>query len=125
MKKLICLTLLLSITSVYAAETDTYNFSWLDPDKEVYVLQNRKFRKAGHVHAYIGGGKTLNGAFVDSNTIQGRLGFYFMEEFGFEGIYAKSSGKENTTASNVRDNGSGTLVPLSLLHIVNNCLEML
>ena len=25
---------------------EEYNFKWLDPDKKVYVLQNRKYRKA-------------------------------------------------------------------------------
>ncbi|MBT7610683.1 MAG: outer membrane beta-barrel domain-containing protein [Bacteriovoracaceae bacterium] len=94
--------------SVWAGESDTYNFSWLDPDKEVYVLQNRRYRKANRLHVYAGVGKTLSGAFVDSSNIQGRAGHYFMEEYGFEVIYSKNSGKENTTAANVRDNGSGT-----------------
>src|SRR5690554_4309003 len=58
----------------------TYNFSWLDPDKEVYVLQNRKYRKAGRLHATLGGGITTSGAFVDSTTLQGRVGFFFREE---------------------------------------------
>lgn len=107
MKKLICLILLLSFTSVIASESDTYNFSWLDPDKEVYVLQNRKFRKAGSFHLYAGGGKTLNGAFVDATTLQARAGYYFFEEYGFEAVYGKNSGKENNTAANVRDNGQG------------------
>jgi hypothetical protein len=30
---------------IYSSEGSTYSFDWLDPDKEVYVLQNRKFRK--------------------------------------------------------------------------------
>ncbi len=94
--------------NVHAGEADTYNFSWLDPDKEVFVLQNRKFRKSGRLHMYGGGGKALSGAFVDSTSLQGRLGYYFMEEFGFEIIYSRNSGKENETAANVRDNGSGT-----------------
>jgi outer membrane beta-barrel protein len=99
---------IVAVQNVWAGESDTYNFSWLDPDKEVYVLQNRRYRKANRLHIYAGGGKTLSGAFVDSTNIQGRVGYYFMEEFGFEGIFSKNAGKENTTAQNVRDNGSGT-----------------
>src|SRR4051794_4020142 len=33
-----------------------YNFSWLDPDKKVYVLQNRKFLKAKHFIFSVTGG---------------------------------------------------------------------
>lgn len=96
-------------TNLFANEKDIYEFSWLDPDKEVFVLQNRKFRKAGHVHINLGGGMTTSGAFVDATSIQGRVGFFFTEDYGFEGIYAKNSGKENNTAKGVRAaNGGGT-----------------
>jgi outer membrane beta-barrel protein len=96
-------------TNLFASEKDIYEFSWLDPDKEVFVLQNRKFRKAGHVHINLGGGITTSGAFVDATSIQGRVGFFFTEDYGFEGIYAKNSGKENDTARGVRAaNGGGT-----------------
>jgi len=90
---------------LFASEKDIYEFSWLDPDKEVYVLQNRKFRKVSHVHLNLGGGITTSGAFVDSTSLQGRAGYFFTEEVGFEGIYAKNSGKENDTALGVRNPG--------------------
>lgn len=94
-------------TNLFASEKDIYEFSWLDPDKEVFVLQNRKYRKAGHVHVNVGGGITTSGAFVDSTAIQGRAGYFFTEDFGFEGIYSKNSGKENETAKGVRNSGGG------------------
>lgn len=109
--KLLALFLLLSLcvtSKIFASEKDIYEFSWLDPDKEVYVLQNRKFRKAGHLHVNVGGGITTSGAFVDSTAIQGRLGYFLNEDFGFEGLYSKNSGKENTTAEGVRSSGGGT-----------------
>jgi outer membrane beta-barrel protein len=87
---------------IHASEKDIYEFSWLDPDKEVYVLQNRKFRKVSHLHLNLGGGITTSGAFVDATAIQGRVGFFFTEDFGVEGIYSKNSGKENETALAVR-----------------------
>jgi outer membrane beta-barrel protein len=96
-------------TNLFASEKDIYEFSWLDPDKEVFVLQNRKFRKAGHIHMNLGGGITTSGAFVDATSIQGRVGYFFTEDYGIEGIYAKNSGKENDTAKGVRSvNGGGT-----------------
>lgn len=108
----ILLTLLLFLASFFfhafsasASTTSVYNFSWLDPDKEVYVLQNRKYRKANRLHAYAGGGKTLSGAFIDSTTLQGRVGYFATESLGFEFVYANNNGKENSTAQLLRDEG--------------------
>lgn len=95
----------------FAAESDTYNFSWLDPDKEVYVLQNRKFRKNGRAYINAGGGITTSGAFVSAKNIQGRAGYFFKEEWGFEFLYSMNSGSENETAKSVRNEGSSGSVP--------------
>lgn len=94
-------------TNLFASEKDIYEFSWLDPDKEVFVLQNRKYRKAGHLHVNLGAGITTSGAFVDSNAIQGRAGYFVTEDYGLEVIYSKNSGKENDTAKAVRSGGGG------------------
>lgn len=121
--KVLASLVLLSLTfttNLFASEKDIYEFSWLDPDKEVFVLQNRKFRKAGHVHVNLGGGITTSGAFVDSTTIQGRLGYFFSEDFGFEGLYAKNSGKENNTAKGVRTSGGGGTGTTPFRRIVQN-----
>jgi outer membrane beta-barrel protein len=91
---------------IIAGESSVYGFSWLDPDKEVYVLQNRKYRKAGRFHVNVGYGITTSGAFVDSNTIQARVGYFLTEDWGFEGFYAKNSGDENETAASVRNSGT-------------------
>ncbi len=96
---------------VSASEGDTYSFTWLDPDKEVYVLQNRKFRKRNRAHISLGAGLTASGAFVDSTNFQGRIGYFFREEWGFEAIYSINNGKENSTAGSVRNNGQTGSVP--------------
>lgn len=88
-------------TNLFASEKDIYEFSWLDPDKEVFVLQNRKFRKANNFHLNLGGGITTSGAFVDATTLQGRAGYFFTEDYGFEIVYAKNSGKDNETSKGV------------------------
>jgi outer membrane beta-barrel protein len=105
-------------SKIIAAEKDIYEFSWLDPDKEVYVLQNRKFRKAERLYVNAGGGITTSGAFVDSTSIQGRAGFFMTEGFGVEGIFAKNSGKENATAAGVRSSTGGSATPFR--RIVDN-----
>ena len=97
---------LLSAPYGSASEGDVYNFSWLDPDKEIYVLQNRKFRKNGRPYVGLGFGKTTSGAFVDGTNIQGRAGFFFREEWGIEVVLSKNSGEENVTARSVRNEGA-------------------
>ncbi len=90
-------------TVVVASEKSLYEFSWLDKDKEIYVLQNRKFRKDGRF--YIGGTgvKTVSGVFIDSYGASLRAGYFFNEDWGFELAYGKNSGSENDTAKGVRE----------------------
>ncbi len=121
--KVLASLVLFSLTftsNLFASEKDIYEFSWLDPDKEVFVLQNRKFRKAGHAHINIGGGMTTSGAFVDATAIQGRVGYFFTEDYGFELLYSKNSGKENETAKNVRSGGGGGTGTTPFRRIVEN-----
>jgi outer membrane beta-barrel protein len=82
-------------TKVHAAEKDMYDFSWLDKDKEVYVLQNRKFRKKNSV--YFGGtiGRSISGAFIDSNEGNIMAGYFFSEDWGLEFTYTKANGTTN------------------------------
>lgn len=106
---LIC-SLLISVSGL-SSEGDTYNFSWLDPDKEVFVLQNRKFRKKLRPYISGGWGFTTSGPFVDSTNLQARIGFFFFEEWGLEAIYSKNSGEENDTALSVRNPGRQGSIP--------------
>lgn len=114
MNRIIQVLLLINFISIplsYAGEDNVYSFSWLDPDKEVYVLQNRKFRKKGRVNVAAAYGMTTSGAFVDANTIQGRIGFFPLEEWGFEFLYATNSGEENEVAAAVRNEGGTGVIP--------------
>lgn len=95
-----------TIDEAIGAEDSTYNFSWLDPDKEVYVLQNRKYRKANRLYLSLGWGKQVSGAFVDSTHIHGRMGYFFHENWGITLFYSSHSGSENETASGVRANSA-------------------
>ncbi len=97
----------LCITSIFALETDLYDFSWLDKDKEVYVLQNRKFRKINRFYVTAGYGMTTSGSFVDATSIQARAGYFFTENYGFEFVYSLNSGEENEAAKSVRSSSAG------------------
>ena len=107
---LFCLLFLFSEENI-AGEKSTYNFRWLDQDKEVYVLQNRKFRKDKRLHLSAGYGFTTTGAFVDATSLQGRFGFFFTEEIGLELMYAKNSGEENDTFKSVQNDGKTGSTP--------------
>lgn len=93
-----------------AGEQSVYDFSWLDKDKEVFVLQNRKFRKALSPYLSLGSGMTVSGAFVDSYYFQARAGMFMQEEWGLEFLYTKAQGAENETyksVENINNTGAG------------------
>lgn len=95
--------LLILGSNAFAGESSLYDFSWLDRDKEVYVLQNRKFRKKNSV--YIGGalGITTSGTFTDAKSFQGRAGYFFKEDWGIELVFARNTASTNATFNNLRD----------------------
>ena len=49
MKKLFVVVYISLTILAYAGEENVYDFLWLDPDKKVYVLQNREFKKKKRV----------------------------------------------------------------------------
>ena len=102
---LILVTLMMS-TVIYASEKSLYNFSWLDKDKEIYVLQNRKFRKAQNFYVGVTGAYNLSQAFVDAYGGTARAGYFFSEDWGIEFLYGKNTNKENDTAKGVKSQGT-------------------
>lgn len=108
MKWLGTICLLFLSATVMASENSLYDFSWLDQDKEIYVLQNRKFRKVGDFYVGATFEKNANQAFVDSYGASFLAGFFFKEDWGVEFIYNKQSGKENNTFKNVQEGGAST-----------------
>jgi outer membrane beta-barrel protein len=91
----------LTCSAVIASERSLYEFSWLDKDKEIYVLQNRRYRKAGKAYVSALGTKTISGAFIDSYGGSVRAGYFFKEDWGIEGVFGKSTGNENDAAKGV------------------------
>ena len=85
-----------------SGEDDEYNFSWLDPDKKVYVLQNRKFRKKGRPALFLSGGMDINNPYRKSYLGIPRVGFWFTEQFGVEAFYAIASNASNSNFNALR-----------------------
>lgn len=93
-----------------ASDTDDYNFSWLDPEKKIYVLQNRKYRKADGPHLYLMGG--LSGEnYRQAYQVQPRAAFWFNEDFGLEVFYTARFNSTNNAYRALEQsiNNSGVL----------------
>ena len=107
MKKLllILMTLIMS-TVVTAAEKSLYNFSWLDNDKEIYVLQNRKFRKQGNFYVGATGAYNLSQDFLDAYGGTARAGYFITEDWGIEGVFGKNSSTANDSAKGITEQGA-------------------
>ena len=109
-KNIFCLALLsstLSAPALRADEKDLYDFMWLDPDKKVYVLQNKVHKKAQSVYLNVGYGKGLSSTFQDTSLLHTNFGFYLTEEWALEGLYSKYNNSDNDDLENLkRLNGS-------------------
>ncbi len=80
-----------------ASSGDEYSFKWLDPDKKIYVLQNRRFLKANHLSLSALGGPGLSNSYRTSLNVSGRAAWFFSEAFGVEGFYTQGFNSENNT----------------------------
>ncbi|MCB9062235.1 MAG: outer membrane beta-barrel domain-containing protein [Halobacteriovoraceae bacterium] len=90
------------IPRVYAAESDLYKFLWLDPDKKVYVLQNKVFRKKGTIYFDVSALIGLSSDFQNTTGFQIKPGFFFTEEFGIELKYSMYQNSDNTALKEVQ-----------------------
>lgn len=78
-------------------EDDEYSFSWLDKDKKIYVLQNRRYTKARRVLASFGAGVGSSNPYRDVKYIEPRLAIFFSEAFGVEMLYSRVFNSANST----------------------------
>jgi outer membrane beta-barrel protein len=81
----------------FGAEDSDYRFSWLDPDKKIYVLQNRRYRKAESLEAYALGGLSLGDPYRTVTQVQPRLAYWFTESTGLEVFYSARFHSTNNT----------------------------
>jgi outer membrane beta-barrel protein len=99
---LIIIIMALSTPILKATEKDLYDFMWLDPDKKVYVLQNKIHKKEHSVYLNLGYGNGMSSTFVDTSSLHANMGFYLNEEFAVELLYSKYSNKENESFTNIK-----------------------
>ena len=100
---IIALGLILMLTrETKAGEESLYDFLWLDPDKKVYVLQNKLYKKEKSVYFDVGYISNQTSKFQDTNGFALKGGYYFHEEFGVELFYQQYANKNNDEFRNVQ-----------------------
>jgi outer membrane beta-barrel protein len=111
-----CWLFLMAATWSRAAEPDSspqagdeYNFKWLDPDKKIYVLQNRRYQKAGRVTLSLSGGPDFGNAYRTSWSISPKISYFFSEQFGVEFFYTKTGNTQNNTYNALVNTGASVL----------------
>ncbi len=87
---------------VRAGEESVYDFLWLDPDKAVYVLQNKIHKKESSLYVDVGYLSSLTGAFQDTNGVAVKAGYYFHEEWAVEMMYLGYNNRKNDNYRNVQ-----------------------
>lgn len=92
------------------SQKDEYSFKWLDPEKKIYVLQNRKYLKANRPMLSVLGGPGLSNPYRTSYTVEPRISFYLSEQWGLEVTYGKTFNSENNTYQALKQaSGTGVL----------------
>ncbi len=84
MKKILLMLFVTFSLSTLGADSSLYQFEWMDDDKEIYVLQNRKFRKVGRFNLSLMGNLNISDKFV--NTYGGgiKAAYFLKEDWGIE-----------------------------------------
>jgi len=85
-----------------ASDQNLYDFLWLDPDKSVYVLQNKFFEKKKMFFGSVGFNLGVGNEFQSVKGLNGAFGYYFNELFSVQLFYNHYSNKDNQTLENVQ-----------------------
>lgn len=83
-------------------QTDEYDFSWLDPEKKIYVVQNRKYTKGGKLELALTGGFGVGEPYRTRRTVMPRLFYYINEQFGIGAFMGFNSSTENSNVEALR-----------------------
>lgn len=102
----ITLALLISFSlfskSTIASDQSLYDFLWLDPDKSVYVLQNKFFEKKKMFFGSVGFNLGVGNEYQSVKGLNGSFGYYFSELFSVELFYNYYSNKDNEAIENLQ-----------------------
>jgi outer membrane beta-barrel protein len=92
----VLLVSLLAHSGVIFASENEYSFNWLDPDKKVYVIQNRKYRKARSLLLSALGETGLSNPYKTTYNLDLKAAYFISEVWGVELFYVLSSNSDNS-----------------------------
>lgn len=87
---------------------DGYSFKWLDPEKKIYVLQNRRYTKANKLTLSFLAGPGFSNPYRSTFSIEPRASFYLTETWGFEVFYDKTFNSSNNTLQALQATNTNT-----------------
>lgn len=87
--------------AAFSAEDSVYDFLWLDPDKSVYVLQNKVYKKTNTINLETSFLTTLGKSFQDTYGADLKAQYYFSEHFGLEVFHTRYSNSDSDDFNNV------------------------
>jgi len=90
-------------SDVTQEEKGEYDFSWLDPDKKIYVVQNRKYTKAKHLETVLSGGFGFGEPYRSSWIFLPRAIYYFNESWGVSALGLMASNSENDNVLELKE----------------------
>jgi outer membrane beta-barrel protein len=86
----------------YAGEESLYDFLWLDPDKSVFVLQNKLYEKRHTTYFNTMVLKSVNIEFQKNYGVQLRSGHFFTNELAVEAFYNRYTNEFDTAYQNIQ-----------------------
>jgi outer membrane beta-barrel protein len=112
-KPLLTLSLIASLGGAFASSPafaaepsatggDDYDFSWLDPEKKIYVVQNRKYLKQNRFELAVSGGLGMGEAYRTRRILLPRAIFYASEQFGISVFGGFNKNSENGNSIDLR-----------------------
>lgn len=93
-----------------------YNFNWLDPEKKIYVLQNRRYLKAGRPMVTLMGGTGFSSPYRTTFNADARGAFYLSEAWGIEGFFTYTGNSPNANFTALEGTGSNVLPVVREFH---------
>lgn len=101
-KIIFIMTIVFGSINTYAGEEDLYDFLWLDPDKTVYVLQNKLYPKEKSLYLDLGYISNITSTFQETSGIQLKLGYFITEDWGIELSHMQYSNTTNSAKDSVQ-----------------------
>jgi outer membrane beta-barrel protein len=93
----------------FSKSEDEYSFNWLDPDKKIYVLQNRKYLKSNRLLLSVMGGVGFSNPYRSTYNVDPRMSYYFNETWGIEVFYTLTGNSPNTVLDALQRASPNTL----------------